>query len=352
MAIAVVYTSRMGQKPKQFDYSALAQRFSGREIWAFAHANNKQNLAVRPAFRIMFLIVFLPVAVFGLFMMFASLSLFLTRGELSDGFIPSVFMVGLAIWLWLIFRLSALRSLRYSKFAEANNITLLTGEAKFHPGLTFSLGHSRRFNPGFALPDKAQTNFGNYTWVTGSGKNSKTHHQGFVSINLSRKLPHVVLDAQKNNRFANLSNLPVGLKSRQQISLEGDFDKHFTVYCPSDYGRDTLYWLTPELMALLIDKFADYDVEVVDNYVYLYPNGAFDLDQTTIENIVNLAEWLYQEFEDNTHRYSDERVASFAANVVDKDGRRLKQRVSTGTIIGVIFFILWVVFNIWTALHR
>jgi hypothetical protein len=337
----------MGQTPKQLDYSALTKHFSGREIWAYNRKQNKKSPTARPVFIILFIIVFLPVALVGLTSVFVSAMLLITQGEISAGALFGVMLSGWAFWLWVSFRRSALRGLRYSKFAEANGITFLTGEAKTHPGLTFSLGHSRRFNPGFAIDNKAHTNFGNYTWVTGSGRNSTTHHQGFVSINLSRKLPHVVLDAQKNNRFANLSNLPVGLKSRQQISLEGDFDKHFTVYCPSDYGRDTLYWLTPELMALLIDKFADYDVEVVDNYVYLYPNGAFDLDQTTIENIVNLAEWLYQELQDNTHRYSDERVASFTANTVDKDGRRLKQRASAGTIIGAILFVLYMAFQFW-----
>ena len=342
----------MGQTPKQFDYSALSRHFSGREIWAYNRTINKKSPTARPVFIILFIIVFLPVAVVGLTSIFVSAMLFITRGEITDGALPGVLISGWAIWLWMSFRRSALRGLRYSKFAEANGITFLTGETKTHPGLTFSLGHSRQFNPGFALDDKAHTNFGNYTWVTGSGRNSTTHHQGFISINVSRKLPHVVLDAQKNNRFANISNLPVGLKAQQQISLEGDFDKHFTAYCPADYGPDTLYWLTPELMALLIDKFADYDVEVVDNYVYLYPNGAFKLDQATIENIINLAAWLYQEFEDNTHRYSDERVASFAANTVDKGGQRLKQRVAATTIIGVIIFILYTAFQFWATFQR
>lgn len=342
-------TQKAGER---LDYSAFTQHFSGREIWA--HFRKGFNTAQKPRriFVILLIVFFLPFALFTILGMIASLLVLMTQGKLGDVTVPSIFIFAGVGWVWFLARRSALRSLRYTKFAEANDITILTTKTTTHPGLTFGLGHSQKFNPGFELPDKAQTNFGNYTWVTGSGKNSRTHHQGFVSINVSRKLPHVVLDAQKNNRFANISNLPVGLKARQQISLEGDFDKHFTVYCPADYGRDTLYWLTPELMALLIDKFSDYDVEVVDNYVYLYPNGAFKLDQPTIENIVSLAEWLYQEFEDNTHRYSDERVASFTANIVDKDGRRLKKGISAGTIISAIIFALWVAFNVWATLQR
>lgn len=38
------------------------------------------------------------------------------------------------------------------------------------------------------------------------------------------------------------------------LSLEGDFDRYFTLYCPGDYERDALYVFTPDLLALLIDE--------------------------------------------------------------------------------------------------
>ena len=37
----------------------------------------------------------------------------------------------------------------------------------------------------------------------------------------------------------------------QVLSLEGDFDRYFTLYCPKEYERDALYVFTPDLMALL-----------------------------------------------------------------------------------------------------
>src|SRR5690606_3882696 len=98
------------------------------------------------------------------------------------------------------------------------------------------------------------------------------------------------------------------------------------------YERDMLYWLTPELMQLLKTHFASYDIEVMDNYVYLYSRNTFALDETGIKNLLSLSGWLHEEFEENTHRYSDERVGSFAANAITQPGRRLKRKFQWWTL--------------------
>lgn len=137
-------------------------------------------------------------------------------------------------------------------------------------------------------------------------------------------------------RFSNLGNFG----KNQRIELEGNFNQHFNVYCPEDYGRDTLYWLTPELMALLIDHMARYDIEVIDNYVYVY-SRQFTLDEHTIRNLIGLGTWIYQEFEENTHRYADERIGSFSTNMVAEQGRRLKRRIPWVLVAIVIACIVY-----------
>lgn len=104
---------------------------------------------------------------------------------------------------------------------------------------------------------------------------------GYLAVRLERKLPQFVLDSSKNDdgRF---SNLPMPIAAGQQLSLEGDFDKHFTLHSPHGYERDALYIFTPDLMALLIDETGDFDVEIVDEWFFVYARGGWDLSNATL----------------------------------------------------------------------
>ena len=82
-------------------------------------------------------------------------------------------------------------------------------------------------------------------------------------------LPHIVLDSTGNNSVFG-SNLPVTFDADQLLGLEGDFDRHFSLYCPADYERDALYLFTPDIMARFIDNAAVLDVEIVDDWLFLY----------------------------------------------------------------------------------
>ena len=82
-------------------------------------------------------------------------------------------------------------------------------------------------------------------------------------------LPHIVLDATSNNGLFG-SNLPSTFARSQRLSLEGDFDRYFSMYCPEGYETDALYLFTPDIMARFIDNAAALDVEIVDDWLFLY----------------------------------------------------------------------------------
>lgn len=262
------------------------------------------------------------------------------------GFFIIIFGIFLGVIVYVVWRSlkqSALTALRAKSFAEANKLRLLghadTQDPTLHPGLIFQLGSDRQFVPAFEFPNNANTIVGNYQYTTGSGKNRRVHQHGFVRIRLSRKLPHVLLDATSNNFMRRVSNLST-FKDEQKIELEGDFNQYFNTYAPVNYGRDTLYWLTPELMELLKIHMSSYDIEVVDNYVYVYSQGSFSMNEQTMPKLLDLAAWLHHEFEENTDRYSDERVGSFTANVIAEPGKRLKKGVPWLAIIATIVYII------------
>lgn len=169
------------------------------------------------------------------------------------------------------------RRFRLTRFAEANGLYYHepADEAPYQ-GAAFGLGRSRSRDAVFTTTDGPAAEFGSYRWTTGSGKHSRTHRIGYVALQLERPLPHMVLDARGNNRFFASGVIPFSFDRDQVLSLEGDFDDYFTLYCPSDYERDALYVFTPDVMALLIDESSHLDVEIVDDWVFFYSTTPFD----------------------------------------------------------------------------
>lgn len=89
----------------------------------------------------------------------------------------------------------------------------------------------------------------------------------FAEIILPRDLPHMIL---KNPKSRILSLAGMGLGNRVKLDLEGDFHRHFTLYCPAGYERDALYIFTPDVMAAVLDVAQNAEVEVIEDRLYLY----------------------------------------------------------------------------------
>lgn len=237
------------------------------------------------------------------------------------------------------------RWLRMDRFAQANGFVFSPASPNpAYPGAIFQLGDSRTATEHFRTADGRFLDFGNYRYTTGSGKNRSTHTWGYLAIELDRRLPHMVLDSKANNGLFGGSNLPATFDKDQILSLEGDFDQHFTLYCPKEYERDALYVFTPDLMALLIDHAAPFDVEIVDNWMFVYSATAFPVAQPAVyQRLLRIVETVGTKTLTQTDRYQDDRAATpFAANVVAPGGTRLKRGVSVGAIILIaVTALIW-----------
>jgi hypothetical protein len=238
---------------------------------------------------------------------------------------------------------------RMDKFAAANDMMFSPTDANpAYPGSIFQLGDSRQAvdHVRTISSDTAGArfiDFGNYRYTTGSGKNRSTRTWGFLAFHLDRRLPNMVLDSKANDGFFG-SNLPATFDKSQILSLEGDFDRYFTLYCPKEYERDALYVFTPDLMALLIDEAAPFDVEIVDDWMFVYSTVPFQTaDASMYARLFRIVDTVGAKTLTQTDRYVDERVGDFAANVVAPQGARLKRRVSVGAIIiGVVVIGFWI----------
>ena len=161
------------------------------------------------------------------------------------------------------------RAYRLRRFAEANGLEYqwTTGVAD-RPGMIFP-----RVRTGYARD--VLVGDGEFPIEVGNvrcnrrGRLWRTQRWGYLALRLQTPLPHIVLDAVGNNSLG-VSSLPVGLHAGQRLSLEGDFDRVFRLYCPAGYERDALYLFTPDIMARLMDTAAELDVEIIDDRMYFY----------------------------------------------------------------------------------
>lgn len=158
-------------------------------------------------------------------------------------------------------------SFRIALLAEANGLEHATGLTRVAlPGLIFGARESQR---GIDLVSGNGFRIGNLEVTTPVGKHKAVQMWGFAAIETGAQLPHILLDARGNNALLG-TNLPVFIDHEQRLSLEGDFDKRFTLYAPREYERDALYLFTPDIMARFIDNASELDVEIVDGYLFLY----------------------------------------------------------------------------------
>ena len=139
-----------------------------------------------------------------------------------------------------------------------------------------------------------------------------------------------MLDSTFNNGIllgrALISNLPVVISNSQRISLEGDFDKYFTLYAPKQYEIDVRYILTPDVMAALVDQSSLFDIELVDDMAFFYALQSEKSDDQILGDIFTALVVAGRELYRQVDRYTDDRVAGgCSSNAVAEQGRRLKK---------------------------
>jgi hypothetical protein len=223
---------------------------------------------------------------------------------LGIGLLAAAAVAVISVLSW---RTRRIKRFRLSQFAAANGMTY-TADLSYppFPGMIFGIGSSRQATDLLRGDRPRPVEFGNYRYTVRHGKSSTTHHWGYVAVKLDVPLPNIVLDAIGNNGFG--SNLPAAFQRAQRLSLEGDFDQHFTLYCPAGYERDALYLFTPDIMARFIDHAAQLDVEIIDDWLFLYTKREVStLDPDTWAWLFSVVDALMTKL-DQWARWRDDRL--------------------------------------------
>jgi hypothetical protein len=331
------------------DYAPLTQPVTSAQVRAFRASIKAQQRAdptiktglstATSIFSIVFLVIFFGFFGVIFFGVFVSLALD-GSGYGAGGYLLLIFLailIGLAI-LIIVRHFGSGGSwakwMRLSQFAEANGLQFRSRSANpNYSGMIFHLGDGRAALNHLNSSSGRYFDLGSFQYSTGSGKSRSTHNWGFLALNLDRKLPNMVLDSKENNTLFG-SDLPITFKRDQILSLEGDFDKHFTLYCPKEYEQDALYVFTPDLMALLIDDAGSFDVEIVDDWMFIYSPHAFaPLDAQNYARLFNIVQSVGTKTVSQTANYHDDRIGSATANIVAPQGQRLRHGTSIGALI-------------------
>lgn len=320
----------------QLDYSALAQQVTNADIAAYKLWRNESTFYSK-AFKLLNILAIVIIVV--------TLILFFAGFITGNMEIPLSLLMQNVIIVSMIFagqaayrKITTKRAKLY-KFATANHIALLIDQpvpTDQYSGMIFDEGHSQRIDEALHLPNNIE--IGNYQYTTGSGKNQSVHIWGYAKVPLTRRLPQMVLDAKSNNIFE-FTNLPDSFRG-QEMMLEGDFNNYFTLYAPKQYDVDARYVFTPDVMAALIDYGSKYDIEVVDDQLYLYSKTAIVLDDaTTLQQLMQVVNVIGSELIDQSRNYSDDRIGDSRANIVAEPGRKLKQKIATPGIVSIMVFV-------------
>ena len=321
----------------KLDYSSLSLPVTQADIAAYKATKNEQTLKTQKWLVVGFIII--GVIIVGSIMMPAIIDLL--SGQMI-ALVPFVswggvfaFITGIAL---VYGRYIERRQAKLYRFVTQNNLQLIEDRANpGYAGMIFDEGHTRKINEAIILPEG--TEIGNYEYVTGSGKNRSTHTYGYVKIPLTRNLPHMVLDGKANNLFGIITGLSDSFDRSQKLSLEGDFDNYFTLYAPKEYERDALYVFTPDVMRVLVEEGQRFDMEIVDNYLYVYSNVRFDLTSPErLASLVKIVDTVGSEIRSQTKRYADEKVGVSQVGAIARGGRRLNKGMSFAVlaVLGII----------------
>lgn len=219
--------------------------------------------------------------------------------------------------------------LRIYRFVGDNKGKISYAPAKSFYSANGALFYTKKRGRSSVLVSEFSGSFSGNFWFGNVIRGGRS--AGYVRMTLPRRLPHMIVDAVKNNPVFG-TNLPIIIKKNQGLSLEGDFDDHYRLYVPKQYERDALYVFTPDIMSLLVRAGAKYDVEIIGNQLYLYHNRKFNfMDRYSMQQVLWLIEGLGEKIRRRVDAYRDDRVDNAkSANQVALDGRELYRMEKMG----------------------
>jgi hypothetical protein len=126
-----------------------------------------------------------------------------------------------------------------------------------------------------------------------SSKHRTSLNYRILEIATKQDFYHVFIDSKSNSRgvFTNaMVALSRSVRDNQKLTVEGDVNKYFDIYVPSGDDYRSLVTLTPEKLLALRDYGKDFDVEFVNNKIYV-------ISRSNIRNVTDVLTYQTEAFE-------------------------------------------------------
>ncbi|MEP6482777.1 MAG: hypothetical protein ABJA94_12305, partial [Rhodoglobus sp.] len=190
-------------------------------------------------------------------------------------------------------------------FAQANGLSYEAGlPLPDYPGAIFSTGTRRTATRRLTSTSGPSFELGDFSYDVPAGRTTATHNWGYIALRLDRRLPQILLESVAYGQNT-AGALPVAINRSQKLQLEGDFDRYFTLYCPRGFETDALFLLTPDVMALMIDSVAEFDVEIVDDWLFVYsPTDFSTAGEAEYRRLFDIIQMLEAKIVDQAAHYS------------------------------------------------
>jgi len=127
-----------------------------------------------------------------------------------------------------------------------------------------------------------------YHFNTGIGKNRKSYDYSIASITFDKEYPQLYLDGKANGKNHIYDD-------GQEVALEGDFNKYFTLYMPAGSAAGALTLLSPDVMQTLIDQARQYDLEIAGYEVAVIAQG-LSFTRNNFESLLTCSHAVSREF--------------------------------------------------------
>jgi hypothetical protein len=181
------------------------------------------------------------------------------------------------------------RRYRLDRFARANGATYVpVVRTLSRPGMMFETGTIRATFDMITWQGPRFVEIGDHEYKP-SPFQKNSERRGYIGLRLDVALPHIVLDSVANDLRGEGTSLRFRVDAAQRLSLEGDFDRFFSLSCPTGYERDALYLFAPDIMQRFVDHAAEFDVEIVDDWLMLSTRAKLaTLDREKWRNVLDL----------------------------------------------------------------
>ncbi|MEY3784471.1 MAG: hypothetical protein RLZZ230_793 [Candidatus Parcubacteria bacterium] len=132
----------------------------------------------------------------------------------------------------------------------------------------------------------------NAEYVTGQGDYISEHTFPVFSFELPMNIPHFYLNRTDNsvNFFSNV---------KYKVSLPKAFENKFSLFAPKEYELEALQVFTPDILHHLLSIDWNYDVELVNNRVFVIRNNQLKSIEQLDKELLTAYEFV-KKIENNT----------------------------------------------------